>query len=288
MVGVITDSSRLCINGLSIQTDADTILSIDGRIAPLRALADGQIATVSVTAIKGALRANRLVVSHELIGPVTDIESAGAELSVMGQRIVLRPSALRAPGMATLAGLKLGDVVRVSGMRNGRGEIDGTRIDVAPRAETAMIVGRYSVDSNRPPFLAGIRLRFFDRAPADAEVHEKTVRMSGRWTGAELVVEQVAIEPVASLLGRAECALLQGYSSNSKAGILLAGLVVRFGPGTRFDNGDRRKLRTDLEVTATGPIRADGQLEVERLVLGELRPVAARGVIVPRAMQAAR
>ena len=110
--------------------------------------------------------------------------------------------------------------------------------------------------------------------------------MSGRWTGQELVVEHTAIDPVA--FGRAERALLQGYPSNSKAGIVLAGLVMRLGAATRYDNGDRQTLRTDLEVMATGTIRSDGQLEVERLMLGELRPVAQRGLIVPRATQAAR
>ena len=281
VVGVITDASTLCINGLSILADAQTVVSMDGKVAALGALAIGQVAVIAASVVGGTLKAARVMVSHEVIGPVTDVDIAGSELSVMGRRVVLRTSARSAPGAVLIESLKLGDVLRVSGLRDARGEIDGTRIDLAPASEPSVANGRLVLDTERTPVLAGVPLRFSDAVAASPDMDEKDVRITGRWTGRALVVEDVVIDPLGTILDRTGRVSLQGYLANDGSGITVAGLRVRISGTTRFDGGDRGGLRSDAEVSAIGAVRAGRQVDVERIRIAAPRPASNRGVLLP-------
>ncbi len=278
VVGVITDASTLCINGLSILADAQTVVSMDGKVAALGALAIGQMAVIAASVVGGTLKAARVMVSHEVIGPVTDVDSAGSELSVMGRRVVLRTSA---PGAVLIESLKLGDVLRVSGLRDARGEIDGTRIDLAPASEPSVATGRLVMETERTPVLAGVPLRFSDVVAASPDMDEKDVRITGRWTGRALVVEDVVIDPLGTILDRTGRVSLQGYLANDGSGITVAGLRVRISGTTRFDGGDRGGLRSDAEVSVIGAVRAGRQVDVERIRIAAPRPASNRGVLLP-------
>ncbi len=281
IVGVITDASKLCINGLPIQVDAQTAVSMDGKGAALGALAIGRVAVIAASVVGGTLKAARVMVFHEVIGPVTDVDIAGSELSVMGRRVMVRASARSLPGAAALESLKLGDVLRVSGLRDARGEIDGTRIDLAPASEPSVANGRLVWETEHAPVLAGVRLRFSDAVAASPDLNEKDVRITGRWTGRVLVVEDIVIDPLGAILDRTGRASLQGYLANDGSGISVVGLRVRISGTTRFDGGDRGSLRSDSEVSAIGAVRSGRQVDVERIRIAPPRPASSRGILLP-------
>lgn len=281
IVGVITDASKLCVSGLSILVDAQTAVSMDGKVAALDALAIGQMAVTAASVVGGRLKAPRVMVFREVIGPVSDVDVAGSELSVMGRRVMLRAGAKGLPGTAALESLKLGDVVRVSGLRDARGEIDGTRIDLAPVSEPSMASGRLVLEAERTPVLAGVPLRFTDIVAANPDLNEKDVRITGRWTGRVLVVEDVVIDPLGAILDRTGRVSLQGYLANDGSGISVAGMRVRFTGRIRFDGGDRGSLRSDSEVCAIGAVRSGRQVDVERIRIAPLRPASSRGILLP-------
>lgn len=280
--GVLTDVSRLCVNGLSMQTDGETRLLLDGKVVAPGALSIGQVALIAAAGVGNVLKAVRVLAFHEIVGPVTDIDAAGSELSVMGRRVVLRAGAQSVPGAIALTSLKLGDVVRVSGLRDHRGEIDGTRVELAATTDQSVMFGRFTVDADGVPRMAGVRLRFPDSAIAAPELSDKEVRVSGRWTGRELVVEDLLVDPLGAVLDRSGRVSLQGYLGNDGSGVVLAGLRIRLGGSTRFEGGDRRNLRPDSEVTVTGALRAGRQVEVERIRIAAPRVLSDRGLFPPR------
>ncbi len=281
VVGVLSEAAGLCINGLPLQADGATRVSVDGASATLGALSVGQVAVVAASWAGGVLKASRVAVVHEVIGQVTDIDVSRSELGVMGRRVLVRASAQHASRAFVLASLKLGDVVRVSGLPDHRGEIDGTRIEMALTSEASVAKGRLTLESERPAEVAGVRVRFADSVAASPDMHHKDVRVSGRWTGRELVVEEIAVDPLGPLLDRSGRASLQGYLGNDGSGIALAGLRIRLGPATRFEGGDRRNLRSDAPVTLTGSLHAGRRVEVEQLRVAAPRAASDRGILLP-------
>ncbi len=281
VVGVLADVEGVCVNGLRLQADGATRVSFDGASATLGELSEGQVAVVAASWVGGVLKASRVTVVHEVTGPVTDIDVTGSELAVMGRRVLLRASARHAPRAIALASLKFGDIVRVSGLPDHRGEIDGTRIDLAPPSERSVAKGRLTPESDRPAEIAGVRVRFADGVAVSADMHHKELRVSGRWTGRELVVEEIAIDPLGPLLDRTGRVLLQGYLGNDGFGIALAGLRIRLGAATRFEGGDRRNLRSDAPVTLTGSLHAGRQVDVEQLRFAARRGASDRGILLP-------
>ena len=144
IIGVITGFASVCVAGQEVALPDGVPARMDESSARLDDLRAGQVVAVDAAGEPGALRAERIAVRHEVVGPV---EAVGpGTLTVAGQLV------LATGAMGTATGAKLGAWVAVSGLRAGS-TITATRIDPAPpghvvvRGELIRIYGASRIGS---------------------------------------------------------------------------------------------------------------------------------------------
>jgi hypothetical protein len=122
IVGVVTGFASICLSGREVAFDPAVPVVVDGAPASAAVLRAGQFTTVEAGGPDDSLRARRIVVRHEVSGPVEEIGADGV-LRVAGQRVIVGAQTWGAYPAA------IGDWLAVSGLRAPGGEVDATRID---------------------------------------------------------------------------------------------------------------------------------------------------------------
>jgi hypothetical protein len=117
IVGTITGFASICVNGLEVHFGKDVPVSENGAPASSAHLAIGQVVAVEAFAGKRGLQAGRISILNVYEGPLTALPNASASLRVMGQPVRL------AAGARVAEGLRPGEPVRVSGLRDAKGEV---------------------------------------------------------------------------------------------------------------------------------------------------------------------
>src|SRR6185503_5558430 len=121
IVGVVTGSASLCVNGLEIHYDDGTPVTINGRRATTRQLALGQVVAVEARSAGGRLAAQNIAIVRVLEGPVTRVEPAAQMLFVMDQPVRLTDDTMSPDSADPLTAFRPGTSIQVSGFRNAGG-----------------------------------------------------------------------------------------------------------------------------------------------------------------------
>ncbi|MCA4079377.1 DUF5666 domain-containing protein, partial [Pseudomonas kurunegalensis] len=210
IVGTITGFASICVNGMEVHYGKDVPVSQNGAPASSAHLAIGQVVAVEAIATQRGLQAGRISILNAYEGPLTALPSASAPLRVMGQPVRL------AAGARVAQGLRPGEPVRVSGLRDARGEVVATRIERAPGLREASAIG--AID--RPGSLQGLQL-----GTRVAPARELLVR--GQWTGRQLEVAQTRPDPSLPFAGRVQQAVVEGLVQRAQARqLVVAGINV--------------------------------------------------------------
>jgi hypothetical protein len=83
IVGIITGFASICVNGLEVQYDAQTIVDIDGVSATIDALNIGQLVAIESSSKGSQLRAQRVSVSHIMVGKIEKVDAAQNTVQIM-------------------------------------------------------------------------------------------------------------------------------------------------------------------------------------------------------------
>ena len=160
----------MCVNGFEVAFDPTTPVSVDGRPDGAGVLRVGQLAAIEAAGGRGAeLRARRLAVRHEVVGPVEAAADGPGLIRVAGQIVVVPADVQGAPLV------RPGDWVAVSGLRSPGGRIIATRID-ARTPGRALIHGRLEREPDDAWRIDGARIQL----PNGAEpVAGRLVQVSG-------------------------------------------------------------------------------------------------------------
>lgn len=253
IVGTITGFGSICVNGVEVHFDNEVALSENGVPASANRLAIGQVVAVEAGTSARGLEARRIAILHAYEGPVTEAAKGTAALRVMGQPVRL------APGARVAEGLRIGEPVRVSGLRNALGEVIASRIDRAPKLTQVSAVGAIQ----RPGVLQGLALS--RPLPRSAEV-----LVRGTWDGKELKVAETRVDPGLPFGGRSGKALVEGlvYSQQGNR-IEFGGFTAYVGDDRAFAGGKHAELAVGQRIRVRGvfekgrTIRAD-HIEVLR------------------------
>lgn len=230
ILGVITGFASVCVNGLEIHTAPSLAVELEGAAASLAQLRAGQVVVVEAAGPPEALRARRLAVRYEVIGPVE--QQRGTEgLRVAGQEVRYTPE-LRG-GSAW----RIGDWVAVSGLRRPDGRIMATRID---RREPGPVLVRGIVEQDPQgphigalPFQPPLTLR-----PGAA------VTVTGRFAEGRFVTESVSgdlllTDPARAFGPSVERLVIDSYFTMTDGMLRLGGTSFGLAP-QRF--GSRRAV----------------------------------------------
>jgi hypothetical protein len=229
-----------------------------------------------------------------MVGPVAAVDSAAAEITVLGQRVRVAATT-RFDGLAGIGDLKVGDPVAVSGIPLAGGAVLATYVARAPADEPSEVAGKItSADSAALRFELGALTVDYSRAvlieaPGGAPAANLVVEVTGTLDKGVLVADHVRALP---LLPGAFTAAATTLTSTEAAGAVTAsiptpsavnfdgvitGLVadalhfddleVRLTPTTIVGGGTTDDLLVGARVVVEGRIQTLGRIEATRIAI---------------------
>jgi hypothetical protein len=277
LLGVITGFASICVNGVEVHYDAGTPVTHNGASAASNALALGQIVVVRATGGDAQAHAVSIHIVDAAMGPVTAIDARASVFHIMGRRVRLAPSAHAGPGLAVqpLRTVRVGDAVRVAGLRAADGTIVATRLDRAPpdakpllgtpafpdlRAGRFIVQG-YVTEARARNLSVGGMMFAIDPQLASRLSPNRLVRISGQVAqGGARVVERV--EFLSSPLDPRPDGVLRRGASYPPDGAPASEESAR-GDGERSEN-ERRDEPQRLERGADATTRPERSEQIDR------------------------
>ena len=145
VVGTINDFGSIWVNGLHIHFDSSTPVTVDGKPVDPTTITLGQRAVITATMdADGKLRAEKIELIHEVIGPVSAVDTDHQSFTVLGQTVRLSSELAAIHPIPTT-----GDWVAVSGIRDQRQHITASQITPASETTTVLIRGVLTNTDNR-------------------------------------------------------------------------------------------------------------------------------------------
>jgi len=268
-MGTITAFGSVFVNGVRYDVSAASLTKNDNPVAQ-SALAVGEVALVHgrEDAQSGQGAADSVDVEDRVVGPIATIDTAGSQLTVLGQTISVTASTSFGPGItpADLTGLKMGDSVEVSGLPGSGGLIMATRIGRAESNEPLQVMGMAgTVDTAAHTLMINALM-----------VDYSTANLSGFSSGGpaagDLVIargtvfDATAVKLTATRLRKAET----DRDEQAEGGMVEEeGLITRFASATDFDVAGAKVTTTSSTVFKNGTA-ADLALNVRVEVRGTL------------------
>jgi hypothetical protein len=282
IVGTVTGFGSICVQGIEIHCEADTVIEVDGRSATADDLAVGQVVEVVAAGFGDEVTAHRIVVRHELSGPVTDVDAAANRLFVLGQPVALSETTRTlAEGEEVAAEARAfapGSFVDVSGMRRADGTLVASRISVVPERVAVNVSGSVQRRLDGSLAVGGTPIRAGDDAvDFDAGAY---VRVRGSWNGKSVAVADSTVIPALPFEGRVRRLELEGYLYQRQERQIRVGpwtIELAEGAAREFD---KQPVAIDKRVQMNLSITADRRLLAERL--GPARPLIRPVPMRPR------
>ena len=250
-IGTIQRFGSIYVNDTRITYPDDVEVLVDGRSSGASALALGQVvSTVAEPESDGRLRASRITVVSEVIGPVESI--SGGTLKILGQSVVIGK---RAEGDGPAVGAR----VAVSGLRTAEGVIIASRIEPAG-TRPDQVVGS--------PSMHGWTLRIGDLP---------LIGLGEIYEGWRVIVQGVASERGLRVQRARVDTPFAGASiarASIEAYVERSGGSLRIGPGTElrgvpvdgtFRSGRNVRAVLDIGIEASGAMRLDSLSAESRL-----------------------
>ena len=282
--GAITGFGSVIVNGVRFETSG-AVITVDGEPATEADLAVGQIVTIQGTVEPDGVNgtANTIVFDDAVEGPIQSLDVAANTMLVLGQTVVVNGDTVFdddiTPG--DLSGLSAGDVVEVSGFRDGSGAIVASYIDLEPMSGDFEVTGLASgVDTAAMTFvIEGLTVDYssaqLDDFPAGMPENGQLVEAVGSTFGAggELLATEVEFRGDDLNLAGVDDVEVEGLITRfvSASDFDVAGVPVTTTSSTEFENGTAADLGLDVRVEVEGDVNTSGVLVADEI---EFRPVS--------------
>lgn len=271
IVGTISGFGSIIVNGLKLEYDAKTTVESDGRPAALTDLKVGQVIEgVAWRDARGDLRLERLEIRHTVTGPISSIDYDTERLVVLGQTVRVN---LAGDGghKSAFSSLKVGDMVRVSGLRMESGVIVASRLDQTDDDGRVLVRGPVSSASAEQVKIGGLTIDLASTALADTLETGNRAFVTGRMLGESFAADVLIAKPALPFDDRVTEVYLEGYVPSETS----ANLSVQGVPVTGLDLPD--DVKPGDRVVVTGRVGVDGTIaakEIDRVrtVITVLRP----------------
>ena len=284
-VGAITGFGSVHLNGKKFETSKAKIM-VNGQSGTQGDLQVGDVVEVKGhhDANAGTDVADEIDFRDSVRGPLASIDSpqidpATHTLVVLGQNVLVSADTSFGDGIspASIAGLKVGDILEVSGQPNANGDILATRIERKPAGTSFEVLGPVSAtDSNVKTFKihaltidfsTAMLQNFPSGGPKDGDLVEATGASLG--AAGQLLASQVELRTGNDM------------QADVNADEEVEGPVTRFVSATDFDVAGRTVTTTGSTTFVGGPA-ADLMLNVRVEVEGS---VDSSGVLVASKVQ---
>ncbi len=277
IIAVITGFASVCLADREVAVDPGVPVEVDGVAGSFAGLHAGDVAAVEAFGPPAMPRALSIRVRHEVSGPVERIgapkDDGSLPLIVAGQPVMLTPETwgTRDP--------RVGDWISVSGLRNGDGVIQASRID--PRPPGIVIVHGIVERAAGVARIGALQLRSSGGLGLQ---NGQFATVFGRYEAGMLIVDIATLDILA--------ADPVGYFGDSVGFVVVetdafvSGGRVRLGGGREYlvpatmENGPHRDAFVEFERRPNGSFQPTGLRERTRPFAG---PAATGGFAAPLA-----
>lgn len=252
IVGTITGFASICVNGVEVHFADDVPVTMNGSPSMPNELAVGQVVAVEAGVSGRGLEAKQISILNAFEGPVTTLPRGSEPMMVMGQAVRV------AAGTQLPVELRTGQTVRVSGLRNARGEVIATWVERAPDQLQASAIG--ALDRNGK--LDGLALG------ATKTLMGGEILVRGNWSGTSLDVEAISHDPSIPFAGRVRQAVVEGLiHEHTDSRMKMSGFSVVFDPASVFDQGSQNTLEKDRRIRVHGVFTGAREITASRIEL---------------------
>ena len=268
--GPVAGFGSLYLNGIRYDTTGVEV-QVDGAAGHVADLQVGHVVVLEGRASDGDSRAETLRLDRDLIGPVSSVASGAPQFVVLGQTVTVSSETSFGDAIepASILGLKTGNVVEVSGLRNAAGRIDATRVDIHTAAGPLLVTGpvsaldtaqkRFLIDALPVDYSAAAVDGFATGQPANGD----RVRVSGPVPGASGVMAATrvaSIDDARALPPDGGTVRLDGRITRfaSSTDFDVAGWKVTTTATTEYSFGTAADLALDKRVEVQGSVDAGG------------------------------
>jgi len=281
--GAITGFGSIIVNGAHYSLDAATV-RIDGALAAEADLALGQVATIRGTRGASADRAaaETVTVTSNVQGPVTAVDVAAHNFSVLGQTVRASADTVfdlggRAPAVSSLIG---GEPVRVSGFVAADGSIEAARIEERAANVELRVTGkverlsrpaaRFEINSLTVSYSSAAVIEGF---PTGEPGEGDEVVVTGRAVTANgmLLADTLERLPDEAALRAGDEFEVEGLITRfvSPQDFDVAGVAVTTTAGTQYEHGSPSSLTLDLKVHVSGRVNGASQREASKVEIDD-------------------
>jgi hypothetical protein len=273
-VGSITGFGSVHLNGKKFETTSTAIM-VDGQASTQGDLHVGDVVEVKGhhDSSSGKDIADEIEMHSNVQGPVSAIDLTIQQLVVLGQTVVVSADTSFGDGIspAALAGIAVGDILRVSGMPSADGNIQATRVEHKPAGTAFRVTGTAaSTDVNARTlqinalsvdFSAATLVDFPSSGPKDGDL----VEASGTSLGAagQLQATRLELRTGKELKGDANAeSEIEGLVTRfvSASDFDVSGRPVTTSAATTFEGGTATDLALNVRVEAEGVVNSTAVL----------------------------
>lgn len=269
---ITTSGNSISVDGVEYRLSHAQI-EVDGLSGKASQLQVGQIVTVQ-SMVTGATSGNATNVTYtgNVIGPVSQVDVAGSELTVLGQTVKVDGTTLFGEGIPAggLTGLAVGTSVEVSAFVAASGDLMASRIDLQSPGTALQVEGAVEdLNTGAQTFQVN-----------GLEIDYSQASVDGQLANASTATVWADESPSAGTLHATRVQLSSGIGGAKGEQGRLAGLVTSIASSSAFDVGDQsvvtdanthfvlhgQTLAPNLAVRVKGVFNATGALVAESVI----------------------
>ena len=279
VVGPITGFGSIVVNGVHYAVDHAAV-EVDGDVGTVADLELGQV--VSIVGRQDASGATGTADTVHFLtnvrGPITAIDAATSELTVLGQKIVVAPSTVLDLGAqpAAFSSFMVGDLIAASGFVSAHGTIDATRIESVTSGAGLLAFGVVSgLDSAALHFNLGALVVDYSQAALI-----EGFASGGPANGDRVIVKGTSLDASGALTAREVRQVVDDGTQPGRE-TEIEGLITRFVSALDFDVAGKpvtTTVTTTYQGGGAGALALNLQVEVEGMA-------DASGTIVARSIE---
>lgn len=269
--GQISAFGSVVVNGVRYDT-ANTQFNVNKTAGSQSDLFVGQQVVVKGTNNgDGTGTASEVIFDADLEGPVSAINAANNQFTVLGQTVIVSGETVFEG--TTFASLAPDDVVEVSGSLDADGAVRALSVEFKTVTPTEFEVEGVvtNLDTTAGTFTINNLTIDYNGAvldPSNLELaNGQFVEAEGSVTGSTMTASEVELEDDDLGATDGDDAELEGFvqSVESDARFTLANITVSHGASTEFENGTAADIVPNAEVEVEGSFGSDGVLQAEKI-----------------------
>ena len=273
--GPVSGFGSIWLNGSRYETSGADVF-VNGQLATESELRIGQVVLIRAIYGSGDPVGQTVVYESSLQGPVSAVDIAGNNITVLGQQVLINAVTSFGSGIdpADISGLKVDDIVEVSGLVDDQERIVATRIDLQGAPYEIQLNGVVSDLVSGVSFKVGDQLVDYSSATTidgfsgGAPENGDRVRVTGDGFGSlsEIIAETVSFRGLPGVADGDE-GEVEGLITDfiGPQNFRLAGIPVTATAQTVYEGGSSANLADNVRIEAEGEFDNTGTLIADKI-----------------------